>query len=69
MVDLVDACWKLPEREIENIFVGDYAPEMGETPAFEQELASWYQYLIGILSRVVEMGRIDIITEVSIIEY
>ena len=38
---------------------------MDETPDLDQELESWYQYLIGILRWVVEIGRVDIITEVS----
>ena len=38
---------------------------MDETLAFEKYLASWYQSLIGIIRWMVEIGRVDIITEVS----
>ena len=38
---------------------------MDETPALDHDLASWYQYLIGILMWVVEIGIGDIITKVS----
>ena len=38
---------------------------MEKTPALEQDLASWYQSLIGILRWMVEIGRVDIITELS----
>ena len=39
---------------------------MEETPALELDLASWYQSFIGMPMRMVEIGRVDIITEVSI---
>ena len=32
----------------------------------EQDLASWYQSLIGMIRWMVEIGRVDIITEVSV---
>ena len=38
---------------------------MGDTPALEQDLASWYQSFIGMLRWMLEIGRFDIITEVS----
>ena len=38
---------------------------MDETPALDQYLSSWYQYLIGMLRWMVKIGREDIITEVS----
>ena len=50
LVDLDGACWQLSKNKTENPFLGYYAPEMDETPALEQELASWYQYFIGMLS-------------------
>ena len=39
---------------------------MDKTPAMEKELESWYHYLIGMLTWMVKIGRVDIITEVSI---
>ena len=53
------------KKKSENPFIGYYAPEMDNTPALDQDLASWYQSLIGILRWVVEIGRVDILTEVS----
>ena len=38
---------------------------MDKTPALEQEIASSYQYLIGIQRWMVKIVRLDIITEVS----
>ena len=40
---------------------------MDDTPALDQELASWYQYMIGMLRCMVELGCVDIITEVSLV--
>ena len=39
---------------------------MDDDPNLEQDLASWYQCLIGMISYMVEIGRVDIIIEVSI---
>ena len=64
LAELADVCWQLPKKKSENTFVGDYAMEMDETPALDQELASWYQYLIGVLRCMVEIGIVDIITKV-----
>ena len=43
-----------------------YRPECDVTPELEPGDASYYQSLIGILRWTVEMGRIDICCEVSI---
>ena len=53
------------KKKSENHLIGYYAPEMDNTPALDQDLASWYQSFIGILRWVVEIGRVDVITEVS----
>ena len=64
--ELDNACWQLPKKKYNNIFVGDYAPNMDETPDLEQDLSSWYQCLIGIIRWILEIGTVDIITEVSV---
>ena len=38
---------------------------MDKTPTMGKKLASWYQSLISMLSWMVEIGRFNIITEVS----
>ena len=43
----------------------DYVSELDESPELDPELASYYQSQIGILHWMVELGRVDIITEVS----
>ena len=65
MDELANACWQFPKKKAENIFVGDYAPEMYEKPDMYQDLASCYQSLIVVLRWMVEIGRVDIITKVS----
>ena len=44
----------------------NYRPEFDMTEELEGEEASYYQSLVGILRWMVELGRIDIITEVYI---
>jgi len=45
----------------------NYRPEFDMTEELEGEEASYYQSLVGILRWMVELGRIDIITEVSML--
>ena len=66
LAELADARCKLKKKKAENPFIGDYATEMDETPPLEQDIAFWYQYFIGIPRWMVEIGTVDIITEVSI---
>ena len=49
-------------------FVMGYVPEMDEYPVLEPGMASYYQYLIGMVRWMVEIGRVDIITEVSLLD-
>ena len=39
---------------------------MEKTPALEKDIASWYQHFIGMLRWMVEIGRVKILIEVSI---
>jgi hypothetical protein len=48
-------------------FAGGYKPELDESPELDPIRANFYQSQIGILRWCVELGRIDIITEVSIL--
>ena len=65
LAELSDASWQLPKKKSQNPFIWDYAPEMNETSALDHDLAYWYQYLIVMLMCMVEIGRVDIITKVS----
>lgn len=44
-----------------------YRPELDVTPVLGSELANRYQQLIGILRWAIELGRVDILLEVSLL--
>jgi hypothetical protein len=46
---------------------GGYNPELDESPKLDPTRENLYQSQIGILRLCVELGRIDIITEVSML--
>ena len=48
-------------------FPAGYRPEIDETPELNYSLANFYQSQIGILRWMVEIGRIDCITEASLL--
>ena len=48
-------------------FPRDYSPELDTSPELDAELASYYASQIGILRWAVEIGRCDIVTEVSML--
>ena len=48
-------------------FVKDYRPELDVSEVLGPDEASHYQSLIGVLRWIVELGRVDIITEVSLL--
>jgi hypothetical protein len=48
-------------------FAGGYKPELYEIPEMDPVKANFYQSQIGILRWCVELGRIDIITEVEML--
>jgi hypothetical protein len=55
---------KFPNR-VSGPFPTDYRPEVDITPELKGEEASYFYSQIGVLRWIVELGRIDIITEVS----
>ena len=44
----------------------DYCPELDVSPELNPNDAAYYQSLIGILRWIVELGRVDMTTEVSV---
>jgi hypothetical protein len=58
--------YRLPLRA-DNPFPVDYAPEMDRTDPLDPECLSFYQHLIGVTRWMVELGRIDIATEISLL--
>jgi hypothetical protein len=56
--------WKLPNKA-ETPLRTSYRPELDVTPELEPLEAAYYQSVIGILRWIVELGRVDICLEVS----
>ena len=50
-----------------NPFPTDYRPELDVSPELPLEHASYYQSLMGIFRWMIELGRVDICTEVSML--
>jgi hypothetical protein len=48
-------------------FMSKYRPEVDVTPELSNDEASYYQSIIGILRWIVELGRVDICCEVSLL--
>lgn len=58
--------WKLPAKA-ETPMTTSYRPELDVSPELGPKEASYYQSLIGILRWIVELGRVDICLEVSML--
>jgi hypothetical protein len=58
--------WKLPAKA-ETPMQTSYRPELDVTPELEPTEAAYYQSLIGILRWMVELGRVDICLECSML--
>ena len=56
--------WRLT-RKAETPMRATYRPELDVTPVLEAEWALYFQSLIGVLRWIVELGRVDICLEVS----
>ena len=54
-------------RKAENPFRMGYEPELDESTPLNAELSSYYQSIIGVMWWMVELGWIDIATEVSLL--
>ena len=59
---------KLPQRAA-TPFVKDYLPELNISEELNPEKANYYQSLIGIVRWMIELGRINMITEVSLFSF
>ena len=55
------------KKKASHSWPSNYMAEDDESPELPSQLASYYQYLISILHWTVELGRVDIITEVSLL--
>jgi len=57
--------YRLP-KQADSPFQCDCAPEMDTTDPLDPECSSFYQHLIGVTRWMVELGRVDIATEISL---
>jgi len=64
--DKLNARYQIPARA-DNPFPVDYKPEMDTSDPLDPEHSSFYQHLIGVMRWMVELGRIDIATEISLL--
>jgi hypothetical protein len=64
LTNLGDKRWSMPKKGF-NPIPGDYKPELDTTPTLNPELTLWYASFIGMLRWMIEIRRVDIITEVS----
>ena len=55
------------QKRVSGPWPTDYASELDETPELSPAMANYYQSEVGVLHWIVELGRVDIITEVSIL--
>jgi hypothetical protein len=62
----MDGKKKLPSRS-DTPLRYSYRPELDISPELQPSLASYYQSLIGVLRWIVELGRVDICLEVSML--
>jgi hypothetical protein len=54
-------------KKVTSPFPAGYRPELDVTEALDDLEATYYQSQIGILRWMVEIGRVDIVTEVSLL--
>jgi hypothetical protein len=58
--------YSIPARA-DNLFPVDYDPSTDQSDLLNSDCSSFYQHLIGVMIWMVELGRIDIATEVSML--
>ena len=66
LIEKLNNSYRLPTKA-ENPFPMDYCPEMDISDPLDPECSSFYQHLIGVMRWMVELGRVDIATEISLL--
>ncbi len=66
LTDKLNNCFQLPQHA-NNPFPYDYCPELDLSEPLDPECSLFYQHLIGVMRWTVELCRIDIATEVSLL--
>jgi hypothetical protein len=64
--DKLNAKYRVPAKA-DNPFPVEYKPELDTSDPLDPECSSFYQHLIGVMRWMVELGRVDIATEVSLL--
>ena len=54
-------------RNVKHPWPSNYTSEDDETPELDAKMANYYQHLVGVLHWGIELGRVDMITEVSLL--
>ena len=55
-------------KHAKTLWPSNYTAEDNTSPELDTEWANYYQHLIGVLHWMLELGRVDIMTEVSILD-
>ncbi len=66
LTDKLNNCFRFPQQA-DNPLPYDYNPELDLSEPLDPECSSFYQHLIGVMRWTVELGCIDIATEVSLL--
>jgi hypothetical protein len=66
LTDKLNNCFCLPQRA-DNPILYDYCPKLDLSEPLDPEYSSFYQHIIGVMRWMVELGRIDIATQVSLL--
>ncbi len=66
LTDKLDGKYKIPPRA-DNPFLVNYCPDTDVTVHLDDDCSSFFTHLIGVMRWMVELGRIDIATEVSML--
>jgi hypothetical protein len=66
LTNKLNNCFCLPQQA-DNPFPYDYRPELDLSKPLDPECSSFYQHLISVMRWMVELGPIDVATEVSLL--
>jgi hypothetical protein len=66
LTDKLNGKYSIPTR-VDNPFPVNYDPSTDLSDILDPECSSFYQHLIGVMRWMVDIGRIDIATEVSML--
>ena len=63
-----DVRYKLPKQAPNPFFMG-YEAELDTSKLYDLEEASYFQSIIGVMHWMIEIGRVDIVIEVSMLSF